>query len=182
MIEVERQYEPTSEQYASLLEGAEFLGEVKNHDIYYDYPDFKFFKNKIKLRNRNGRFEIKQKISNNIVREIENEEEIKSFLGITKDLQSFAKEDLIVFLEYTTTRQKYKKEGFIIDVDETDFGMKSCDIEIMVETEELAEKAEEKLNDFAQKYNLVSRKILSKRATYLKLFKPEVYNELYVDK
>lgn len=179
MIEIERQYEPTVEQYNSILENAEFLGEVKNYDTYYDYPDFKLFKKNIKLRNRNGKFELKIKISESAENEIEHNEEIKNFLGINTDLDVFIKQELVVFLQYVTTRQKYKKDGFSIDIDETDFGMKSCDVEIMVDTKELAEEAEEKLNHFAQKYNLVSKKSLSKRATYLKLFKPEVYNELY---
>lgn len=179
MIEVEKQFEPTKEQYNLILQDADFLGEVINHDIYYDYFDNRLFKNEVKFRNRNGKFELKIRLSGDVDNEVENEEEIKKFFNTTEDLKSFVDNNLVVFIEYKNFRKKYKKDCFIIDIDKTDFGMESCDIEILVEKEEDVENAKNKIKDFADKYRLDYKHGFSKRAMYLKKFKPDLYQRLY---
>lgn len=82
MIEVEKRFEPNEEQIKVLLEGAEFVGEVVLNDTYYDYSDFRLLKNDIRLRERNGAFELKIGKSSGVAEEIENEEEIAKLLGI----------------------------------------------------------------------------------------------------
>ena len=59
MIEVEKKFILTTEQEKSLIEGADFLGEKKFTDIYYDDEDFSLTKKDLWLRNREGRFELK---------------------------------------------------------------------------------------------------------------------------
>src|SRR3989338_7722720 len=58
------------------------------------------------------------------------------------------------------------------------FGYKLCEIELLVEKEEQVKDAENKIIDFAQKYNFDFKRILSKRFEFLRKFKPEIYKEL----
>ena len=182
MIEVEKKFQPTEEQLRAMLEGAEFLGEVVNHDVYYDYSDYRLFKKDVRLRRRNKNFELKIKISDNSSDEIENEEDIKKYFNVNEKLEEFVKKNLVVIIEYKTTRREYKKDGFIIDIDKLSFGVSSCDIELLVHSESEIKDAEKKIINFAKKYNFEFKKLLSKRAEYLKRFKPEIYKKLYEEK
>src|ERR1035437_2614520 len=112
MIEVEKKFQPTEEKLKSLLEHAEFLGEIINHDIYYDYNDFRLLKQDIRLRNRNGSFELKLGKSSGVAEEIEEEEKIKKYFDTSRPIQDFIKENLILVIDYKAKRRKYKKEEF----------------------------------------------------------------------
>ncbi len=183
MIEVEKSFDPSPEQLARILDGAEFLGETLNHDVYYDYPDLRLAKQKIKLRVRNGVPELKIEKSETVDNEIEDEEEIKQFFGIQIPLNEFIKNELIEIINYKNVRRKYKKEGIKIDVDNLDFGMQSCDFEVMVHDVREIPHAEEKIFTFARSVGLDPKaQNIGKRRVYLKKFKPEVYNEIYGEK
>jgi len=174
MIEVEKKFIPTAENLEILLIDAEFLGEVTNHDIYYDYPDLRFLKKgDIVLRTRNGNFELKIRKAQGVNTEIEDKVEIEKYFHVT-DLEKFIDENLISAIEYRTVRKKYKKEGFNIDIDETDFGYQVGEIELMVEYEEDVKNAEEKIEEFALKNNLSLGKGLSKKKACLKKFNIEL--------
>jgi len=184
MIEVEKKFQPTEEQLAKMLEGAEFVGEVVNHDVHYDYPDYRMYttpENKC-LRNRNGSFELKMRGSKGGRDEIEDKTEIEKYFG-TENLDQFVKQNLVPFIDYKTKRKKYKKEGFNIDVDETDFGNGvkyiMCEIELMVNQEDDVEKSEEKIINFAKQYNFEIKKMFSKHREYLRVMKPEIYKKLF---
>ncbi|HEY4478122.1 MAG TPA: CYTH domain-containing protein [Candidatus Paceibacterota bacterium] len=180
MIEVEKSFDPDEEQLTRILEGAKFLGEIVNHDIYYDYPDLRLARKKIKLRFRNGAPELKIEKSETVDREIEDVSEIEKFLGIDAPLAQFVFKDLIEIVNYKSTRKKYIKEGINIDVDILDFGMQSCDFEVLVEREEEVKMAEEKIFEFAKRHGLdPTKQNIGKRRVYLKKFKPEIYKELY---
>jgi len=173
MIEVEKKFIPTEENLKILLTDAEFLGEVTNHDIYYDYPDFRFLKGNIAFRKRNGNFELKIQSGSGIHEEIEDLEKIKEYFS-TSDLEEFINENLISAIEYRTVRKKYKKEDFNLDMDETDFGYQVGEIELMVEKEEDVKIAEEKIQEFASRNNLDLGKGLSKKRAYCKKFNIEL--------
>lgn len=185
MIEVEKKFQPTEEQLKNMLEGAEFLGEVVNHDIYYDYPDYRLYitpENKC-LRNRNGSFELKMRANDGKGRnEIEDKKEIEKYFGID-NLEEFVKDNLVPIIEFKTKRKKYKKEGFNIDIDETDFGNVEkyimCEIECMVEDEDDVDRKKEEIINFAKKYNFEIKKMFSKHREYLRVIKPEIYKEIY---
>ncbi len=183
MIEVEKSFDPNEEQLARILEGAEFLGEVVNHDVYYDYPDLRMAKRKIKLRFRNGAPELKIEKSEIVDEEIEDEESIKKFFDTDLPLREFVDITLTEIINYRSTRRKYKKEGINIDVDSLDFGMQSCDFEVMVDREEEVKSAEEKIFTFALSYGLDPTKWnIGKRRTYLQKFKPDIYKAIYGEK
>lgn len=177
MIEVERKFQPTEKQLKALLKDAEFVGDKVNHDIYYDFPDYKLMKEGVRLRSRNGNFELKINQSRSVNTEIENKKEIEEYFK-TNNIEEFIKQNLVPIIDYTTKRTEYKKGEFVIDVDETNFGYNLCEIELMVEREDEVKEAKEKIKNFAKEYNWEMTKILSKGLEYLKIFNPEVYKEL----
>ncbi len=187
MIEVEKKFQPTEEQLKSMLEGAEFLGEVINHDIYYDYPDFRMYMSPENtcLRNRNGIFELKMHTGKGVAKEFDTVEGIQKYLRVD-NLESFISENLVPIIEFKTKRLKYTKEGFNIDVDETDFGngikYPMCELELIVKDENEVEKALESIKNFAQKYSFEIRKIFSKHREYLRVVKPEIYINIFPKK
>lgn len=179
MIEVEKKFQPTGEQLDALLKDAEFLGEKDLHDIYYDYSDYRLLKKGVKFRKRNGDYELKIKISNNTNKEIDNVIEIKKYFEIDLSLEGFIDEKLFSFIEYDTKRKKYKKGDFIIDVDKMSFGYECVEIEIIVENENEVPNANERILNLAKEYNIEIKKVPKKREEYFRLYKPELYKELY---
>lgn len=173
MIEVEKKFIPIQENLKILLTDAEFLGEMTNHDIYYDYPDYRFLKGNIAFRKRNGTFELKIKQSGGVHIELEDVKEIESYFNVT-DLEKFIDENLNIAMDFKVYRKKYKKEDFNLDIDETDFGYKVGEIELMIDKEEDVKIAEEKIQEFALKNNLSLGKGLSKKKAYLKKFNIEL--------
>ena len=182
MIEVEMQFQPSEEEQKKLLDGAEFIGEVENHDIYYDFFDYRLAKEGIKPRKRNGSFELKIEIPGGADKEIEDEEEIKKYFRTTVSMDEFVKTSMIIFFEIKTKRKKYKKEGFNIDVDECDFGYNMTEIELMVENEDNVKESKEKIKEFAQKNGLTFGKTMSKRKAYLTKNNPDLFKKIYGDK
>ena len=177
MIEVERKFQPTEEQLKALLKDAEFVGDKVNHDVYYDYPDYRLIKKGIRLRNRNGLFELKIKKSSHVHLEIENKKEIEEYFK-TDNLEEFIKQNFVVIIEYVNKRIEYKCGEFTIDVDELDFGYNMCEIELMVESDDGIKEAEDKIMNFVKKYGWEVNKILSKGLEYLRIFNNKVYKEL----
>jgi adenylate cyclase class IV len=179
MIEVEKKFRPTEEQLNALIKDAEYLGEKVLYDIYYDYPDYRLFKKQIRLRNRNGNFELKLGKSSGVAVEIENREEIEKYFETTEGLEDFIKNNLILIADYTAFGSRYKIGEFKIDMAKMSFGYEIGEIELLVKSEEDIKEAEEKILNFAKKYNLEIKDFPSKRAEYFRLIKPEIYKELY---
>ena len=176
MIEVEKQCQPSETQLKALLADATFLKEKIDHDIYYDYADYRLFKEDVRLRERNGSFELKVGESSGVSKEIEKKKDIEKYFGID-NLEEFIKNNLIPFIDYKSKRQKYKKGDFNISIDEMNFGYKVCEIELLVEEENIKD-AEDKINNLAKQYSIELKIMHSKRQEYFRLFKPDVYKEL----
>ncbi|MFZ2072477.1 MAG: CYTH domain-containing protein [Minisyncoccia bacterium] len=179
MIEVEKKFQPTKKELEKLLEKAEFLGEKINHDVYYDYPDYRLIKNRIRLRIRNNLFELKIGKDSGISEEIDDEEKIKDFFKTELSIKEFIKKNLILFIEYKTKRNKYKKGQFVIDIDKCDFGYEVVEIEKLIETEDKIKETEDQINMFAVENGLSFKTIDSKRNAYLKKMKPDVYLKIF---
>ncbi len=178
MIEVERKFQPTEEQYKLLLDGAVIVEEIVLNDKLYDFPDYRLLKNDIRLRNRNGSFELKIGKSEDVAEEIEDKETIEKYFS-TQNLDDFVKNNLIAVTDYTTKRCRYKKGEFTIDIDEMSFGYKVCEIEILVENIESAKEAEGKIINLVNKLGIEIKNLPSKRSEYFRVMKPEIYQELY---
>lgn len=184
MIEVEKKFRPTKEQLYVLLKDSQFIKEVVNHDITYDYPDYRFIKKGVRLRNRNGNFELKISEADMGAEEpssieIENEEEIKKYFNITSSILEFINKDLIEGINIKTTRKKYRKDDFIIDIDELDFGYNCVEIELLVGDKIEVPEAHQRIINLAQTYNFNLDEVPSKKREYFRIVKPEVYKKLY---
>lgn len=184
MIEVEKKFQPTEEQLNKLLDNSVFCKDVVNHDIIYDYPDYRLIKKSIRLRNRNGEFELKvseEKDENNVFSslEIENEEEIKKYFGIEMPITEFIKLNMIEAIKITTKRKKYKKDDFIIDIDDLDFGYHCVEIELLVEKKSEVSRAHERIVNLAASYGFDLKNVPAKKKEYFRIVKPEVFKELY---
>ncbi len=190
MIEVEKKFQPTKEQLASLLADAEFVKEETHTDIYYDLPGFPYFKKGMRFRTRDGAYELKVEIPKAAKNTTDNHEEIDDEVGILKglglpageNLETFIKEKMIVLCALTTKRKTYRKSEFIIDIDETDFGYNMVEIELLVADASGVAEAENKIIALAKEYNFEIRKLPGKIAECLRLGQPKVYEELYLSK
>ncbi len=181
MIEVEKKFRPTEDQLTALLQDAEFLGEKILHDLYYDYPDYRLFKNFTYFRNRNGNFELK--IGDDEIKgvsdEIEEEENIKVFFKTEKPLPEFIERNLVPIIQWTTKRKKYRKGEFAIDIDNLSFGYECVEIELLVPDKSKVEEAKKKIAEFARQYDWELKDVPAKRREYFRLIKPDIYPELY---
>ena len=182
MIEVEKKFLLDGVDMDRFLDGAEFVKEVTNHDVYWDYPDYRLALKNIVLRNRNGNFELKIIHKRGISDEIDSEQEIKKYFDLSVEIGEFVKDNLIPIIQFNTIRKKYRKDGFIIDIDQADFGHKVCEVELLVEKKEEIKEAEEKILNFALPYGFDPSKNAGKRQAYLKKFNPELYKKLYEEK
>jgi adenylate cyclase class IV len=182
MIEVEKKFQPTEEQLESMIKDSQFVSDKILKDFYYDYPDYRLFKNKTYFRNRNGNFELKigDDEVEGVCEEIENEEDIKKYFKTDKPLPEFIDENLFEIIKWECHRIKYKQGDFSIDIDDLNFGFKCVEIEKMVEGPEEVAKAHADIINFTKKYDFEVKDISPKRKAYFKALKPEVYKQLYI--
>ena len=179
MIEVEMRFQPTEDQLNSLLKEAVFVASIEIHDVYYDYPDFRLLKDGIRLRNRDGAFELKIKKDTSIHQEIEDKKEIEKYFNMDIPLEDFIKKNLLVIIDYKNKREKYKKGELNIDIDKLSFGYNMCELELLVGKEDQAKEAREKIINLAKEYNFEIKKILPKTVEYLRLFNKKKYEEIF---
>jgi len=164
MIEVEKKVILTNEQEKALINGAEFLGEKKFTDIYYDDEGCALTSKDVWLRSRGGRFELKIPMNmytgNRVLdqyKELESDKDILNYFraDIDKPLADFLiDKEYKPFCEIITTRKKYKKNGFNIDLDSLDFGYTIAEIEYMINDELKMDEATESIIAFAKKHNI----------------------------
>jgi adenylate cyclase class IV len=192
MFEVEQKFLLSEKDLNKLVEDAEFLGEKKFVDQYFDTAEYNLTKNDIWLRKRGESFELKIPVaesfesSTNQYQEIEGEEKIREIFAIPK-IKSFV-EDIFdlgysCFCECQTTRKKYQKGKFIIDLDEVEYAdsdFKYClaEVELLVENKDDIQKAEAEILEFAKSLNLEVSRVRGKVLEYLKREKPEHYQAI----
>jgi predicted adenylyl cyclase CyaB len=185
MIEVEKKFQPTEVQLQALLQAALFVKEKTMHDVYYDFPDYRLFKSGKRLRKRGDNFELKVAfITNNNVQaahEFETEEDIKKEMQITEreSLQEIVDTQLQVLADYTTIRQEYKKDEFVIDVDKMSFGVDLIEIELLVDSTDKVQEAQEKIITLISQFGIEVTDLPLKPDMYVKKMRPEIYNEIH---
>jgi len=188
MIEVEKKYKLTKEQFDQIVLSSVFLGVENIYDIYHDFSDYHLIKNGIRFRRREvkGKKQYELKIANEIggCEEIEDEEEIKKYFKTTLPIDDFFEKELVLLMEYKTERQKYKNGEYKIDIDKLtsdkfpDFLFEVCEIELMVEKEEEVAEAVSKIRNFAEKNGLAKEPIPKKKAI-IKGTRPDIYQEIF---
>lgn len=191
MIEVERKFHLTQKQRQKLLEGAVFLGEKEITDTYFDKLSYALGRRDMWLRERNGSFQLKVPLAQNVregvdrYNETEDEAEIRTLIslppgqGLAKDLGMGGFMPICVL---KTKRKKYRKDGFIIDLDETTgegFVYTIAEVELMVDLDEQVENAAARIDSFAREHGLeLDASIEDKVLSYLKSRRPEHYRAL----
>lgn len=141
----------------------------------------------MKLRKRNGRFELKIKTDSGSNEEIDDIKEIEEYFQ-TDNLERYIKEhELNVVADYNTERYIYKKDAFSIHIDITDFGHKVCEIERLFKStgdrkkdDTMVRMLKEEIIKFATQYGWEIKKMVPKWAEYLKKFNIEAYNEIFI--
>lgn len=187
MIEVEKKFQPTEEQLQKLLIGAELVKEKEMHDVYYDFPDYRLFRRGDRLRKRNSGFELKAYHSKTesgvqVADEYEEEHLIKEKINLgedTRTLSEIVEKDMIAVCDFNTKRTEYKKGEFVIDVDRLSFGVDLIEVEILVDSEDKIQEAEDKILTLVREFNIEVKDLPLKTGLYLQKVKPEVYQEIF---
>ncbi len=187
MIEVEKKFQPTEEQLAKLLALATFLKEEENIDIYYDFSDYSLIKEDKRLRSRNGEWEFKSRLPNlegsrvALTEEITKEREILDRLNFAKydNVADMVKNEMVLLCEIKTKRRKYKIDDFHIDLDETDYGFKMCEVELEVDSQADTARAAERILDLVKPFGFEVKPMPGKVMECLKIKTPDLYKKIF---
>jgi len=178
-IEVERKFHITEEEVASLLEGAEYLGEKTYTDICFDSENFGMTTKDQWLRRRNGRYDYKMSFKKQDKTGVDNYheytgDEVRKHLKLgAGDMEKeLAKAGIKPIAKIVTTRKEYKKGEFGIVIDSMDFGYQIGEIELVV-SEKDVEKASKKIMTFANSYGLKLDNNRGKFLEYVCRYRPE---------
>ena len=188
MIEVEKKFILTEDQEKRLVDGAEFLGEKKIVDAYYDDSRYSLTTKDTWLRRRNGKFELKvpmneimeRRVSDQY-RELETDEEIAAFLGLPAGKilsETLREKGYAPFLVLTTTRRKYRKDGFGIDLDSADFGYNVAELECIIDDKSKVRETTQKIIDYAKTYGFGEGVVRGKVCEFLRRKKPGHFQAL----
>lgn len=187
MIEVEKNFQPTDEQLAKMLADSEFVSKKINHDVYYDFGDDRLFRSYVKFRSRNGKFELKIKNQTgenenaDAEIEIDDEEEIKKYFNTEKSIKEFIETEMVLWSDYKNERTEYRNGEFTIDIDKLDFGYEMVEIEVLVEDKTQIKDAEDRIINFAKKYDFEIKYVASKGWKYFEIVEPELYKKYYLN-
>jgi thiamine-triphosphatase len=179
MIEVEIKFILGASPPPSFISQARFQSDNTFTDTYYDDKDYSLTTQNRWLRARDSHFELKMplhgtrndKVAVTRFQEYTDEEKIRSILGIQRrahlrdDIQNQGYQP---FASFTTIRKIYQLEGFTVVLDETDFGYRVGEIEIMVEKKSDLSRAQKKLESFLSRHGIQQKPVRTKVAEYLK--------------
>ncbi|MBT5808642.1 CYTH domain-containing protein [Candidatus Uhrbacteria bacterium] len=188
MIEVEKKYLLNAEQEKKLIEGATFLEEKTNEDVYYDTKELALTTSDNWLRSRNGRFELKRRLHKlghslgaTAYEEMEDDEQIREFLklpgsnSLEVDLLSAG---YTPFVSIIKQRRSYRRGEFMIDLDICDFGYQIAEIELMIDDDAMRSEALAKINTLADEMNLDTTRVHGKIIEYLYRYNKPHYKAL----
>lgn len=181
MIEIEKKFIFGEAFLSAVKTKGTFLKKSVIYDVYFDTPDYKLALQNIWLRKRDGKFELKVGLKNPILStsssdqyiEIEDEIKIAEKLGLSLEdnLEVALKQaGYSSFCSYKTTREKYILNDVTIDLDEADFGdlvYQVGECEVMVNTNEEIDAAENKIKNFLNEFHINSFNIPTKLMFYL---------------
>lgn len=181
MIEVEKKCLVTPQFLDFLKNNATKLGERILEDVYLDFENFKLIQNDIWLRKRNGKYELKVPISDHLKSDVYEEIEDETQILAKLDLKNF--DNLIAIATLVSHRQKFQIDDFHIDLDKitspgNDFRYNIMEIELMVETYEDYEKAQEKIFKFMHDHSIKNEVFNGKVIEYLKLCRHDIFDLL----
>jgi thiamine-triphosphatase len=194
-IEIEKKFLLTADQQDALLKDATDLGHKQVENIYFDTADYSLSLRDFWLRRRDGVYELKTPVSTgsgsfggtNRYHELTDDSEIAEALGIEisdtleRSLTDF---DIHPFVTCYTDRASYEKQGFHIDIDQATyrdsvFSYAVAEIELLVETEDEANGADNRIMAFAADHNLTSDTVIhGKIGAFLQAERPDHFETL----
>ncbi|NQV89313.1 MAG: CYTH domain-containing protein [Parcubacteria group bacterium] len=186
MIEVEQKFLLNPEQEEKLLKGATFDYEKTNIDTYYDTEDYTLGLESLWLRLRNDRWELKigqnknSKVSSRTHVELEDDLSIAVKLGLpgmdlTREIEIAGYKP---FAKIEKTRRSYLRDGLRIDLDNCDFGYAVVEIELLIESMEEQQEANDRISAFAKSIDLDTRRVRGKLIEYMARYLPEHHQAL----
>lgn len=164
MIEIEKKYELTDNDYLSIQSKCKFISKKIIVDKFYDTSDFQLFAQKIKLRERNWELQLKMKVSNNTDAfsksiEITELSEVKSKLLELNINYSDTKQVLEIITDVEKFQHSFRGYDFTIDIQKYKYNNR-YEIELELE-EDLDINPEELINSFRSNLWLTSIEQLS---------------------
>ena len=193
MIEIEKKFLLTDNQLNKLLKGARFISKKVFKDVYFDTNDYKLTTQDYWLRLRENRYELKLPLTlfsaskTNRYHEITDAKEVANALNLRDDIdlgEALSEAGIKDFITVITERSSYEKEGFHIDIDSatyvgSNFKYAVSEIELLIESEDGANLAEQKIIEFATRLGLtVDKVIYGKVLAYLHAEKHDHYEAL----
>lgn len=187
MIEIESKFDAEKINLQEMLKRAKHVKSERILDEYADTADFALVRNKLRLRRRNGEWQLKIGMKNNLTPEgIKSYEEVEGEEKVACSLEEITKKNLRemqTFAEIRKFRQKFLLGEFIIDLDIANFGPSVYEVkelELLVEEENQRAEAEEKIRRFAEENKLVLGKPRGMLMEYLHRHNNELYKKLKI--
>lgn len=190
-IEVEIKVPLEGDFRERLLAGAVLVRRVELRDVYFDDASFSLTLADKWLRERNGKFELKQppeggsRIGETAVQryvEVSCDGEILSALGLLEGddmAEVLRRAGIKPFAVIKSVRQKFKRKKFAIDIDETEFGYSLAEVELMAKDEQGVEEAQKEIMAFLAECGIGDvKRQLGKVAVYLRENSPEHFKKL----
>lgn len=184
-IEVESKFTSERNNLVELLGRAKKIKDDKIVDEFADTANFDLIKNKLRLRRRNGEWQLKVGMRDNLTAEgIKSYQEIAGEMAVEEELQSLIGKgikEMKVFAEINKFREKFQIGEFGIDLDRADYRFSEYqvnEVELIVGSEEEKPLAEEKIRQFAMENNLILGKARGTLMEYLYRHQRELYQKL----
>ena len=184
-IEVESKFTSERQNLAELLGRAEKIKDDKIIDEFADTEKFDLIKNKLRLRRRNGEWQLKVGMRNNLTPEgIKSYQEIAGDMAVESELQrliGMGIKDMRVFAEIHKFREKFSLGEFGIDLDRADYKLSEYqvnEIELIVGSEAEKPQAEDKIRQFALENNLLLGDVRGTLMEYLYRHQHHLYQQL----
>lgn len=190
MIEVEIKFPLIKNNEQLITADAQYLGEKKVRDVYYDNQDKDLILSDRWLRCRDGKFEFKipadptTKNSSFLARrytELTSDQDILAALNLSgRNLVAALQQHSIrPFATISTTRRSYQQNDFRIDIDRTDFGYALGEVEKLVSDPTQLELTEQELKQFLAAHHIAySQGHIGKVAHYLQQCDPDLFHRL----
>ncbi|MGL5831389.1 MAG: CYTH domain-containing protein [Candidatus Altimarinota bacterium] len=185
LIEVESKFQTERNNLSRLLSEAERVKAEEITDEFADTKDFDLVRNKLRLRRRNGEWQLKIGVRNNLTADgIKSYQEVEGDDVVNEALLKLVGKNLNemeVFAVIEKFREKYSLMGFGIDLDRANYRLSEYqvnEIELMVESEAEKALAEERIRQFASEQNLILGEVRGTLMEYLYRHQHSVYQKL----
>ncbi len=186
MIEVEQKFLLNGESEEKLLKGAVLDYEKINVDVFYDDDNYSLGKQDVWLRKRNDQWELKigHRLNHeNLSRtyeELEKDGLIAAWLGLPGEnlAQEISNTGYRPFARIEKARRSYLRNGFRLDLDKCDFGYDVAEIELLIDSIDGQQEANDRIAAFAESIGLDSTPLRGKVVEYLYRFLPDHYQAL----